>query len=147
MLEQFEVAFRANTDAFNRGDFATAFAGLAPECEWFSVEEAPESTALVGPEEVCRFFERLVETFPDWRVEPVRVLQAGDGVFVALFRAGGSGRASGARATIALAHVWELRNGVPVRVREFSHWEDALSAVGLDQAAVADIRADKRPGD
>jgi hypothetical protein len=32
-LEQFKAAFLSANEAFNRGDFATAFAGLGPDCE------------------------------------------------------------------------------------------------------------------
>jgi len=33
-LEQFRALFVAGNEAFNRGDFATAFAALAPDCEF-----------------------------------------------------------------------------------------------------------------
>lgn len=146
-LGQFSAVFLAGNEAFNRGDFATAFAGLAPDCEWHSVAYATERV-LVGPEQVCRFFEEeIFGTFPDWRTDPVRFLQAGDGVFVALLRGHGTGGASRAPTDLDLAEVWELRDGIPARVREFPTWEDALSTVGLDPSTAADIRAATRSRD
>jgi hypothetical protein len=146
-LEQFKAAFLAGNAAFNRGDFAAAFAGLAPDCEWHSVAYATERV-LVGPEQVCRFFEQeIFGTFPDWRTDPVHFLQAGDGVFVVLLRGLGTGGASRARTSLDLAKVWELREGVPVRVREFPTWEDALSTAGLDAFTAAEIRRAERSGD
>ncbi|MDP9269400.1 MAG: nuclear transport factor 2 family protein [Chloroflexota bacterium] len=143
-LEQFKAAFLARNEEFNRGDFAAAFAGLAPDCEFHSVAYATERV-LVGPEQVCRFFEQeIFGTFPDWRTDPVRFLQAGDGVFVVLLRGAGTGGESGAQALLDLAAVWELREGVPVRVREFPTWEDALSAAGLEASTAADIRRAER---
>lgn len=146
-LEQFKAAFLAGNEAFNRRDFATAFAALAPDCEWHSVAYATERV-LIGPEQVCRFFEQeIFGTFPDWRTDPVHFLQAGDGLFVVLLSGRGTGAASSAPTHLDLAEVFELREGVPVRVREFPTWEEALSAAGLDPSKAAGIRRAERPGD
>jgi ketosteroid isomerase-like protein len=143
-LPQFKAAFLAGNEAFNRGDFATAFAALASDCEWHPFEDMPERV-LVGPDQVCRFFEQeIFDTFPDWRSEPQHFLQAGDGVFVVLFRGFGTGHASRVRAGVDLAEVWELREGVPLRVREFTTWEGALAAAGLDPSTAAEIRGGQR---
>jgi hypothetical protein len=113
---------------------------LAPDCEWHSVAYATERV-LVGPGEVCRFFEQeIFGTFPDWRTDPVHFLQASDGVFVVLLTGRGTGGASRAPTRLELGEVWELREGVPVRVREFPTWEETLSAGGLDPATAADLR-------
>lgn len=138
-LGQFKAAFLVGNEAFNRGDFATAFAGLAPECEWHPFESAPEGP-LVGPEQVCRFFEDILGTFPNLENEPVHFLQVSNSVFVVLHRWRGTGRASGARTGIDHGQVWELREGIAVRVREFLHWEQALSAAGLDPASAVGLR-------
>ena len=146
-LEQFRAAFLAGNEAFNRGDFATAFAGLAPDCEWHPLAYATERV-LVGPEEVCRFFaEEIFGTFSDWRTDPVDFLQAGDGLFVVLLRGRGTGGASGAPTRVDLAEVWELREGVPVRVRELPTWEEGLSAAGLDPSTAATVRGAGRSGE
>ena len=143
-LAQFRAAFLAGNEAFNRGDFARAFAGLAPGCEWQPVAYATERV-LIGPEQVCRFFEQeIFRTFPDWRTDPVDFLQAEDGVFVVLLQGHGTGDASRAPTRLDLAELWELREGVPVRVREFPTWEEALSTAGLDPSIAADVRAARR---
>jgi ketosteroid isomerase-like protein len=142
-LEQFEVALRASNEAFNRGDFATAFAALAPDCEWHTFEELAGGV-LVGPEQVSRFFADLADTFPGVRNEPMHFLQADDGVFVVLWRARGTGGASRVPTAIAHGGLWELREGVPVRVREFSTWEETLSAAGLDPSTAAELRGAER---
>jgi SnoaL-like protein len=145
-LEQFKAAFLAGNEAFNRGDFMTAFAGLPPDCEWHSVAYATERV-LVGPEQVCRFFEQeIFGTFPDWRSDPVHFLQAGDGVYVVLLRGQGTGGASGAPTHLDLSEVWELREGVPARVRELPSWEEALGAAGLDPSIAAEVREAERSG-
>jgi ketosteroid isomerase-like protein len=139
-LGQFRAAFLAGNEAFNRGDFASAFAVLPPDCEWLSVAYATERV-LVGPEQVCRFFEEeLFGTFREWHSEPIHFLQAGDGVFVVLLSGHGTGSSSGAPVHLDLAEVWEFRAGVPAGVREFSHWEEALSAAGLDPSSAGELR-------
>jgi len=139
-LEQFKAAFIAGNEAFNRGDFRAAFARLAPDCEWHPFEEIPERV-LVGPEQVCNFFAtEIFGTFPDWRSDPVHFLQVSSGTFVVLFRGRGTGGASGVQTPLDLAEVWELREGVPVRVREFISWEQALTAAGLDPATAGELR-------
>jgi hypothetical protein len=144
-LEQFKAAFIAGNEAFNRGDFRAAFAGLAPDCEWHPFQEIPEHV-LVGPEQVCAFFkDEIFGTFPDWRSDPVHFLQVSDGMFVVLFRGLGTGGASGVRTPLDLAEVWELREGLPVCVREFTRWEKALSAAGLDPNAARELVHRGRP--
>jgi hypothetical protein len=146
-VEQFKAAFLSANEAFNRGDFATAFAGLAPDCEWHPLAYATERV-LVGPREVCRFFEQeIFDTFSDWRTDPVDFLQAGDGVFVVLLRGRGTGGASRAPTRVDLAEVWELREGVPARVRELPTWEEALGAAGLDPSKAAGVRGTERSGE
>lgn len=113
---------------------------MAPDCEFHTVAYATERR-LVGPQQVCRFFEQeIFGTFPDWRTDPVQFLQAGDGLFVVLMRGQGTGGASRAPTRLDLAAVWELREGLPVRVREFPTWEEALTAAGLDPSTAAGIR-------
>jgi ketosteroid isomerase-like protein len=139
-LGQFRAAFLAGNEAFNRGDFAAAFAVLAPDCEWHSVAYATERV-LVGPEQVCRFFEEeIYGLFRGWRSEPVHFLQAGEDVFVVLLSGHGTGSSSGASVHLDLAEVWELRAGVPVRVREFPSWQQALDAAGLDPSSAGELR-------
>lgn len=55
---------------------------MTPDCEFRPIEELLSERELVGREQVIRFFEEVFELMPDWHVEPVRFLQAGDGVFV-----------------------------------------------------------------
>jgi SnoaL-like protein len=140
-LGRFRAGYLAGNEAFNRGDFATAFAALAPHCEYHSLAYATERV-LVGPDAVCHFFEQeIFATFPDWRSDPVHFLEAGEEMFVVLLRGHGTGGASGAPTEVDLSQVWELREGIAVRVREFPTWEEALSAAGLDPGTVAGMRA------
>jgi ketosteroid isomerase-like protein len=146
-LEQFRAAFLAGNEAFNRGDFERAFAGLAPDCEWHPLAYATERV-LVGSEEIGRFFEQeIFATFPDWRNEAVRFLAASPGVFVILHRGRGTSRVSHVPTGVDLGQVWELRDGVAVRVRELPTWEEALSTAGMDPSMAAGLRSGERGGE
>jgi ketosteroid isomerase-like protein len=140
-LDQFKGAYLAGNAAFNRGDFVTAFAGLAPNCEFRTLEDVPGEPVLVGREQVIAFFEEVFEALPDWQVEPVRILQAADDVFVALERGLGSGRGSGAPTVQEIVTVYELRDLMAVRVHQYTTWEEGLSASGLDPSIAADVRS------
>ena len=118
---------------------------MAPDCEFHPLAYATERV-LVGPEQVCRFFEQeIFATFPDWRTDPVHFLPAGEGVFVVLLRGQGTAGASRTPTQVDLANVWELRDGVPVRVRELPTWEEGLGAAGLDPAVAAALRTGEPP--
>jgi predicted SnoaL-like aldol condensation-catalyzing enzyme len=80
-LEQFKVAYQVFLEAFNRGDLATAFAALAPDCEFRTVRDIPDERPLVGREQVIAFFEDVFVVLPDWHIESVRNLQAGERTF------------------------------------------------------------------
>jgi hypothetical protein len=80
----------------------------------------------------------IFSLFPDWRTDPVHFLQAGDRLFVVLMSGRGTGAASRAPTHLELAEVFELRHGVPVRVREFPTWGEALVAAGMDPPAGRD---------
>jgi hypothetical protein len=145
-LRQFRVTFLARNEAFNRGDFATAFALIPEDCEWhvwagflgggttYGEGDVRGTVRLVGGDEVGRFFEREVfEAFPDFHDEPVRFLAAAEGVFVVLHRAHGSGDASGVPISVSHGQVWELHDGMPALIREYSTWSEALAAAGLPE--------------
>jgi hypothetical protein len=81
------------------------------------------------------FFEDLQETFPDARVSSPELIEVDERTMVAGFRVAGSGRSSGAGASMEIWQVWELREGlVPSRVTEFEDRDAALRAAGAENA-------------
>ena len=143
-LAQFEAAQAESIQAFNRGDLATAFAAVPRDCEW-EVEEFPYGGGkLIGPDQVRRFYEEVLDSIPDWSVEPLRFLRSPDGAFVGLYRGQGTGRASGASVTIEFGDIYELRGWTPVRIHQYPDWEQALRVADLDPALAADVRRGER---
>ena len=82
---------------------------------------------------------------PDWGVESIRILQAGDDVFVTLDRGRGTGRASEAATVLELSNVIELGDRIVVRIRQYPGWEEGLRAAGLDPSIAADVRRSAQP--
>jgi ketosteroid isomerase-like protein len=72
-----------------------------------------------------------IDTFDQFKVEPLEVIDAGQGQVVAVFRNSGRARLSGVEADLTFAVVYTLRDGKIVRGRE--HWtrDEALEAAGL----------------
>jgi ketosteroid isomerase-like protein len=139
-LEQVKTVYLAFLEAFNRGDLATAFAVLAPNCEFRTLKDIPDERLLVGREQIIAFFEEVFDVLPDWHIEPVRILQASDDVFVALDRGRGSGRGSGAPTVQEVSTVIEVHDLMVVRVHQYPTWEEGLRASGLDLSIAADVR-------
>jgi ketosteroid isomerase-like protein len=111
-LEQFRTGYLEFQSAFNRGDFASAFAVVAPDCEFQWIEELREDQVKVGREEIIGVFEDLREVVPDWRFETTEFLQAADDVFVTLDRGRGRGRGSDVPVVQELASVHRIRDGL-----------------------------------
>jgi ketosteroid isomerase-like protein len=131
-LEQFKDVYLTFLAALNRRDLVTAFAVLAPNCEFRTPQDMPDQQVLVGREQVIAFFEQAFEVLPDWHVESVRILQATDDVFVALDQGRVGSRGSVAPTIQEIATVCELRDLMVVRVHQYTSWEEGLRASGID---------------
>lgn len=126
-LERIRIGY----EAFNRGDFDNALAGMDPEIEWHVLDLLPETETYRGPAAVREFWETWSESFEDFHVEPEEMIDAGDKVVVVI-RVRGRGRGSGAEVeTPSFSQVWTLRDGRPIRVEMFQSRDAALEAAGL----------------
>ncbi len=73
---------------------------------------------------------RVLEVYPDFRIDVERFLDAGEDVVV-IGIARGTG-ASGLRTEWRQGYVWSVRDGRAVRMRWFNDAEEALKAVGIE---------------
>jgi ketosteroid isomerase-like protein len=115
-------------DAFERGGFPAE--RFADDAEWHTASDMPDSEVCRGPAEIQRMladgWENVVD--PGLRVE--ELIDAGARVLVR-WRGWGKGRASGIQIDWREAHLYELREGVVVTVREYRTWDEALGAAGF----------------
>jgi hypothetical protein len=75
------------------------------------------------------FREEIFGMFREWRSEPMRLLQAREGVVIVLLPGHGIGSSSGAPVELDLAEIWELRDGVPLG-----------AGVGMDPSDAGELR-------
>jgi ketosteroid isomerase-like protein len=134
--ENVELHYRA-IDAINRRDFDAALALTDPDVEagsrLFSVEGGYH-----GHEGIRRWWENLLDAFPDFTVKVGEVLELGD-VTVAALRVRGHGASSDAPFDTATWQTMGWRRGKCISWRMFDSEAEALEAVGLsEQDAHAD---------
>ena len=72
---------------------------------------------------------KVLEVYPDFRVEPERFIDAGEDVVV-IGTARGTAR-SGVEAQWRQGYVWTVRDGKAIRFRWCNNPQEALEAVGL----------------
>jgi ketosteroid isomerase-like protein len=132
-VDAFGESVRTGQQAFNDGDFETAFARLAPDVEWHAGAWVIDAAILRGRSAVIAHF-RGVGDSGDWQVEALDFLEAGEGLFVVHQRGHAVGRTTRIEGTMDFFQVWEIgRDGLIVRVREYESKSGALKAVGLEE--------------
>jgi uncharacterized protein len=129
---------RRGYEAFARRDLDAAIELMHPEIEAHDPPEVPDATIYRGRDAVRRDWEQTSELFEDFSIDVEKSFDRGDEVVVFL-RYRGRGRESGAEVEALMAHVWTVRDGKAVRLRQFLDREEALEAVGLSEQ---DARAD-----
>ena len=94
--------------------------------------EAPDATIYRGREAVRRDWEQFSDLFEDFSIDVEKSFDRGDEVVVFL-RFRGRARESNAEVEAPMAHVWTIREGKAVRLRQFLDRADALEAAGLEE--------------
>ncbi len=115
-------------DAWIRGDVDAMFALIDPDIEWHHDPDDPEASVTRGRTEVHEMMTHRWAYLgsPDFDVESIEDL--GDEVFL-----DGRYYLQGVESS-HLYTLWRVVNGKVARVRAFWHRDQALQAVGLEQA-------------
>ena len=106
---------------------------LDPEIEWHTAADLPDSGVHRGHEGVAGLIQGWVNSFEDFRAEVREFIDRGQYVVVPLVL---RGRIRGSDEEVALpeTHVWKVREGKVVEVREYRILEQALDeAAGLSE--------------
>ena len=131
MAGRLEVVRRAY-DAFARGDWEAAFADVDPDVVYEFPEGAfPEGSTFSGREAIVALWQRLSETFSDWRSVPESYYELGEHVLV-FVREMGKGGVSDADFVEELAHILTFREGRIVRFRVFRDRARACRELGFE---------------
>ena len=72
-----------------------------------------------------------IDTFDDFRIEPVELIDAGGDTVVGVLRFGGRAKLSGVETDSTFGVVFSLRDGKIARGREYATRAEALEAAGL----------------
>ena len=91
-----------------------------------------EGTVVRGRSEIREMYEREADAWDRQRIEPERLIDAGDRVVV-FQREYQRGRSSGLELVVETAAVVELRNGRVVRIQGYMDRAAALRAVGVSE--------------
>ena len=90
--------------------------------------------AYRGIDGVVRYLRDWLEPFSEYVAENLDYIEAGDCVVVPT-RQWGVGSGSGARVELELTSVYDLRDGLIVRIRQYDTVEQALEAAQLSEPA------------
>ena len=124
----FPERYQAAIGAFNGRDLDAAAVEVTPDFEMHLLPEAPEDVVR-GADGLRRYWDELLDVFPDWHSELRECTEIGDGLYLAWIRVGGVGPSSGIDAKFDIYEIWELdADGVPLRVRQFRERAEAMSA-------------------
>ena len=118
-------------ERWRQGDFSPDDQVYGEDLLWGYSDEFPEIAGMErgGTGRSDRLL-RWLSTWEHWRTEPEEFLANGDHV-VALVRYIGRGKGSGVEVDDPGAHVWELRDGRPVRLVIYSDRARALEEAGI----------------
>jgi ketosteroid isomerase-like protein len=105
---------------------------LDPRIEWRLAEGALDTETFRGYEGVMRLFDRWLEAWDEWSLEPEEFIDAGVS-WVVLDRIRGRGKGSGVPVEVPYAHVFKFREGKIVQIQDYPNKEAALKAAGLSE--------------
>lgn len=104
----------------------------AEDIDYRAIEGAVDDRGPIhGRDEMRRYAEDWFETVDDFRLDPVEVIDAGDGVVVVSLRLSGRARGSDHLVQQHVYVVWTMRDSKIARGREYATREEAVVAAGL----------------
>jgi ketosteroid isomerase-like protein len=132
MSEENVQTLRHTVDAFNRGDWDEARLDFDTSGEWPPAEPGPEETSYFSYEGIRNYFQSWTDSFDNFRLEIMELIDAGDHVFVVV-QVRGQGRQSGEETSSPLHPlIAQFEEGKKILgLTLFMSREAALQAAGL----------------
>ena len=120
-------------EAWGRGAYDEGLDVLDERIEWRAAAEIPGHGGIVyGREAAAKYLVEWRGTWQTYSVEVERFVDLGDEVLV-LARERGRGLGSGVIVETMFAQLWTMHEGRAVRMQEWRTWDEALSALGLQE--------------
>ena len=124
VLENIELT-RRSFEAFNRGDIDAVLERLAPDVEIYADPGLPNSGNFHGHEGALLWFERWLEAWETFTIEPEEIIPVGDELVVCVLQRG-RGRGSGVEVSMRIAYVMTIRDGKTTRLHLYPDKDKAL---------------------
>jgi len=120
--------------ALNRGDLDAYSENFADDVDYRAVAGAPDDHGPIHGKVAMRaYVQDWIDTFDEFRAQPIELIDAGGNQVVAVFRISGRARLSGIETDLTFAVVYAVRHGKMARGREYWTKEQALEAAGLSE--------------
>jgi ketosteroid isomerase-like protein len=129
--ENFEIV-RAASAAASRGDLDAWLEYWTEDLDFRAAEGAPDDHGPIHGKDALRAFgQDWLDTFDEFKVEPVELIDAGDDNVIAVMRISGRAKLSGVETEMTYAELSTLRDGKIARSRQYLTRAEALEAAGL----------------
>src|SRR5512133_3067715 len=123
---------RDGAAAFNRGDLDTWSEYWTDDIDYRAVERAPDDQGPIHSKDAYRaYVQDWLDTFDDFRFEPVELIDAAEDTVIAVVRISGRAKLSGVKTDLTFAVLYTIRDGKIARGREYWTRDEALEAAGL----------------
>jgi Ketosteroid isomerase-related protein len=120
------------TAAFNRGDLDTWSEYWADDIDYRAVEGAVDDQGPIHGKDAYRaYVQDWLDTFDEFRLEPIEQIVVGEDKVIAVVRASGRAKLSGVETDLTFAVLYTIRDGKIARGREYWTRDEALEAAGL----------------
>jgi ketosteroid isomerase-like protein len=120
------------TAAFNRGDLDTWSEYWTDDIDHRAMEGAIDDRGPIHGKDALRaYVQDWLDTFDDFRFEPVELIDAGEDKVIAVMRIRGRAKLSGVETDLTYAALYTIRDAQIARGREYAARDEALEAAGL----------------
>ena len=123
------AAVRRFADAFNRRDFDSVLAGVAPDVELHEWPAGPDARSYRGPDEVLQAIGNWFDAWEWMKVEVEDIVEAGERVLVTQHQRA-KGKGSAIEVEVRSFNVYTFRDGKLIRMQLFTEREPAVEAFG-----------------
>src|SRR3954453_4888389 len=134
MSEEDLELVRAAAAAASRGDLDAWLEYWTDDIDYRAAEGAPDDHGPINGKDALRVFAQdWPDTFDDFKVEPLELIDAGDDIVIAVLRISGRAKLSGVETDMTYAELSTLRDGKIARGRQYFTRDEALEAAGLSE--------------
>jgi ketosteroid isomerase-like protein len=125
---------RSMFEAANRGDPDAWLEYWTDDIDFRAAEGAPDDHGPIKGKDALRaFLQDWLNTFDDFKVEPIELIDAGEDNVIAVMRISGRAKLSGVETELTYAELSTLRDGKIARGRQYFTRDEALEAAGLSE--------------